>query len=262
MLSAAILVLAAAERSSLGSRFDAYVKTARRVKRPILLIATEMRNPVWQDMQHTIFTRDDVKEMLKGVLVLRMPKNDKTTPKIAEACSLKVVRSPLFAFFDYDGKFITYFVGNAGAGTLKATIASVRAVAARRAKRPEGQRVWKKADTSPEAAKLRVAEMYIRNNALAEAKTSLETITREYPGTAEAETAAFYLAELNAGRKPSIASAAPKVPDDGAKDLKMAKMLIANKAAEAAREKLQRIVTDYPGTPAAEEAEKLLSEMP
>ncbi len=260
-MSAAILVLAAAERSPLGARFEAYVKTARRVKKPILLIATEVRNPVWQEIQHTVLIREDVGKALKGVLVLRVPKNDKTTPKIAEACGLKFIRSPFFAFFDYDGNYITYFAGNAGAGTLKATIASARAIAARRAKRSKSPRVWKKANTSPEAAKLRVAEMYVRNDALAEASTAFGTIAREYPGTPEAEKAAFYLAELDAGRKPSIESSVPRAPGDGAKDLRMAKMLIMNKAAEAAKEKLDGIVADYPGTPEAEEAEKLLSEM-
>ncbi len=259
MLSAIIIAVVA--RSPLGSRFDAAVRAAGREKKPIFMIVTEIKNPAWQDAERDVFVREDVRAMLKKVLVLRIPSTDKTRPKVADACGRRSIRTPFLALFDYEGKLITCFSGKVEAGSLNASLTSACAVAARRARRSKTPRVWRKANTTPQAAKLQIAEMYMRNNALDAARTSLETIVREYRGTPEAEKAAAYLDELDAGRKPVIESSAPKASEDAAKDLRMARMLIMNKAAEAAKEKLQSIVTDHPDTSEAEEAQKLLSQM-
>ncbi len=72
---------------------------------------------------------------------------------------------------------------------------------------------------------------------------------------------ARYLADLDAGRKPVVEEEDRKPSGDAAKELRMAKMLIMTKATDTAREKLQAIVANYPGSSEAEEARKLLSEM-
>lgn len=256
-----IVICAVAASGSLGARFDGFVKTAQKQKKPILLITTEIKNVAWREVQKKVLGREDVKKMLKKVLVMKMPCTSKTRPKIAKYCGLKALRTPFFAFFDYEGKLVTFFSGKVRAGQLKASITSACAVSARRAKRPKTPRVWRKAQTSPEAAKLRVAEMYIRNNVLDAARKTLEIVAREYPGTPEAEKANRYLADLDAGRKPVVEEESRKPSGDAAKELRMARMLVMTKATDMAREKLQGIVANYPGSSEAEEARKLLSEM-
>jgi len=256
MLNAVALAVMAG--SLLGSRFDASVKTAKKQRKPILLIVTEPKNREWRAIQKEVFSRKSVSETLEKVLILTMPSTAKIRSKIAEHCDLETVRTPFFGLFDCEGEFIASFTAKVKADSLKASIISACVVARKRWREVALARISGKARASPQATKLRLAEMCIRNNALDAAKRTLETVAREYPGTPEAEKAASYLAELEAGRKPTLQ---PRSSGEPAKDLRMARMLITTEAVDAAKEKLRGILTSHPGTPEAEEARALLSEM-